>query len=203
MPEVRSLHLPEGDAVTEPTVECFAIFGAGRRYRYVLRRKFLPETGAPLRLCVWLNPSTADEKDDDASVRVGMGFARRWGDGGILIINLGDLVETYSQKLPERHEERVGPFHVAYMLEVFRGEHGVLHPDVLCGWGDEGAGPLAEDMVMHLRRWTFRPVALALTKSGNPGHPLRKKADLVPFAFRTPQEEREALSAGMRARRAP
>ena len=85
--------------------ERFAEFGEGRRFRYVLGRVFLPKTGVPLRLCVWLNPSSADEKEDDASVRVGMGFARRWGDGGLLIVNVGDLVETYSKNLPAWYED--------------------------------------------------------------------------------------------------
>jgi hypothetical protein len=187
--------------VTNATVERFAAFSTDRRFRYVLRRRFLPDTGTPLRLCVWLNPSDADEKEDDASVRVGMGFARRWGDGGILIVNVGDLVETYSKNLPALHAKRLGPGHWGYVANAVGGQYGAIHADVLCGWGDEGAGEIAEQTVALLRSRSLRPVALALTKSGNPGHPLRKKSDLVPFPFRTPTEEAAALRAGLRAAR--
>ena len=181
-------------------VDRFASFSPDRRFRYVLGRKFLPSNGAPLRLCVWLNPSTADEKEDDASVRVGMGFARRWGDGGLLIINVGDLVETHSKNLPVLHAKRLGPGHWGFVANAVGGQYGAIHADVLCGWGDEGAGDIAEETVALLRNRNLRPGALALTKSGNPGHPLRKKADLVPFPFRTPKETRAALSAAMRPR---
>jgi hypothetical protein len=182
-------------------VERFAAFSTDRRFRYVLVRKFLPAPGTALRLCVWLNPSTADEHTDDASVRVGMGFARRWGDGGLVIINVGDLVETYSKHLPPLHEKRLGPGHWGFIANAVGGEYGPIHADVLCGWGDEGAGPIAEETVRFLRSRGLRPVALALTKSGNPGHPLRKKAQSVPFPFHTPEEERALLRAGMRAAR--
>ncbi|HEX9640563.1 MAG TPA: DUF1643 domain-containing protein [Candidatus Krumholzibacteria bacterium] len=183
-------------------IERFAIFGDNRRYRYVLRRRFLPDSGKPLRLCVWLNPSKADEKEDDASVRVGMGFARRWGDGGIVIINVGDLVETYSTHLPALHEDRRGPEHWPHVFDAMDGRYGAIHADVLCGWGDEGAGPIAEQTVAFIRGRNLRPVALALTKSGNPGHPLRKSYDLVPIAFETPQERREAWARAVKQTRA-
>lgn len=183
-------------------IERTAMFGKDRRFRYVLGRVFLPKAGAPLRLCVWLNPSSADEKEDDASVRVGMGFARRWGDGGLLVVNVGDLVETYSKNLPPLHEKRLGPGHWGYLANAIGGQYGVIHPDVLCGWGDEGEGPIADETVALLRSRNLRPVALALTKRGNPSHPLRKRSDLVPFAFQTPGEQRAALARAAKAIRA-
>jgi len=183
-------------------VERFAIFNAGeRRYRYVLGRRFLPDEGKPLRLSVWLNPSTADEKEDDASVRVGMGFWRRWGDGGGLIINTGDLIETYSAKLPPVHVDRLGPDHWHHVEQALDGAYGKICPDVLCGWGDVGASWIAERTMARIRARGLRPVALALTKHGNPGHPLRKSYDLVPVPFVTPAEKHEEFVRAMRAAR--
>lgn len=189
-------------------VDRAAIFGAERTadgkhvYRYVLTRRFLPPTGAPLRLCAWMNPSLADGKEDDASIRVGMGFARRWGDGGIVVINMGDLIETDSRALPKNQMERLGPKHWEFVERALSGGFGQIHADVLCGWGDEGAGPIAEETVRLLRLRGLRPVALQLTKSGNPGHPLRKSAELVPVAFETPGEKRDAWARTVRAARA-
>src|SRR4029078_1544091 len=63
-----------------------AIFSRCRQYRYVLRRAWrndLPEV-----LFIALNPSTADEASDDATVRRCIGFARDWGFGALAIANL-------------------------------------------------------------------------------------------------------------------
>jgi len=177
-----------------------ALFSSDRRYRYVLGRSFVERPGAPLRLCIWCNPSQADEEKDDASIRVGLGYAWRWGDGGILVINVGDLVETDSAKLPADPYARLGPEHWQYTQAVLGMEHGNLLPDVLCGWGDIGAGEIAEKTMSLLRARNFRPTALAITKSGNPGHPLRKSAELVPVPFRTPLEERLAIKQALRGR---
>lgn len=154
-----------------------------RKFRYWLRRRFLPEAGKPLRLCIWMNPSDADDKKDDASIRVGMGFARRWGDGGILVLNVLDLVLTDSAKLPEKRVEAVGPSHWWHLRRALAGKYGEVTKDVLCGWGDAGSGESADTMLALLRGYGYQPTALALTKSGNPGHPLRKSYSLVPFKF--------------------
>ena len=55
-------------------------------YRYSLDRVW-DETRA--RLCwVMLNPSTADGREDDPTIRKCMGFADRWGYGSIIVVNL-------------------------------------------------------------------------------------------------------------------
>lgn len=183
-----------------PDVVRAAIFDPSRRFRYVLVRRF-PEVDAPLRLNVWLNPSTADEHTDDASVRVGMSFWRRWGDGGGIIINVGDLVETYSKNLPALHAARLGPDHWRHVLGAIKSAYGRVRADVLCGWGDEGAGAIAEETVALLRGQGLRPVALAVTKRGNPGHPLRKSLELPLVPYETPSEKREAWGRVVKNRR--
>lgn len=62
-----------------------AEFSPDRRYRYILTRRWSP---APMLGCIGLNPSTADELQDDPTVRRWMGFARRDGFGGIVVGNL-------------------------------------------------------------------------------------------------------------------
>lgn len=178
-----------------------AVFSSDRRYRYVLGRRFVERPDAPLRLCVWCNPSQADEKKDDASIRVGLGFAWRWGDGGILVINVGDIVETDSTKLPEDPNARLGPLHWEYVVAALSGQYGMLRMGVMCGWGDIGDGPIAEQTVAMLRRRDFRPMALGVTKNGNPGHPLRKSSDLELEPLETPLEKRTAFKELMRGTR--
>ena len=55
-------------------------------YRYWLTRTWNPRRAT---LCwVLLNPSTADADRDDPTIRRCQGFARSWGYGGIVVVNL-------------------------------------------------------------------------------------------------------------------
>ena len=67
--------IPQGDAV----------FSGCGRYRYRLTR----ELGGKLTLTVvMLNPSTADGSADDPTIRRCKGFAKDWGYGRLVIVNL-------------------------------------------------------------------------------------------------------------------
>ena len=48
---------------------------------------------------IGLNPSTADERLDDPTIRHCVGFAARWGYGGIFMCNVFTLVSTDPKKL--------------------------------------------------------------------------------------------------------
>ena len=67
--------IPQGDAM----------FSGCGRYRYRLTR----ELGGKLTLTVvMLNPSTADGSADDPTIRRCKGFAKDWGYGRLVIVNL-------------------------------------------------------------------------------------------------------------------
>jgi hypothetical protein len=63
-----------------------ATFSKDRRYRYRLWRSW----GDPELRCVFvgLNPSTADESNDDPTIRKCVGFAKLWGFGAVDVVNL-------------------------------------------------------------------------------------------------------------------
>jgi hypothetical protein len=56
-----------------------------RRYRYVLWRQW--DESLPAVVFCGLNPSTADETADDATIRRELGFARAWGFGKLVKVN--------------------------------------------------------------------------------------------------------------------
>lgn len=62
-----------------------ATFDADRKYRFTLTRSW-DDAG---KICVFcgLNPSTADETEDDPTIRREINFARDWGYGTLVKVN--------------------------------------------------------------------------------------------------------------------
>ena len=63
-----------------------ANFSACRKYRYSLKRVWNRQS--PFVLFIGLNPSTADEINDDPTLTRCMDYAKRWGYGGVCVANL-------------------------------------------------------------------------------------------------------------------
>lgn len=83
--------------MSSPYLHSSAILSDDRKHRFVLHRCW----GAPYRRCVFvgLNPSTADERDDDPTIRKCVGFATRWDFGAIDMVNLFSIRSTDSDAL--------------------------------------------------------------------------------------------------------
>ena len=138
-------------------------------YRYQLMRVW--DLGKPLLLWVMLNPSTADGKLDDATIRRCMGFARRWGFGGIVVVNLFAFRATDPAAM-KRAADPCGP---ANLLTV-RMSCALVHRDggkVVCAWGNDGDFQGRSKRVVELLRADGIPLHyLRLTAKGEPCHPL-------------------------------
>jgi hypothetical protein len=65
---------------------------------------------------------------------------------------------------------------------------------VLCAWGDIGAGARANH-VLEMIRAKQRPFAIRLSKAGNPVHPLRQRLDgpLIPIRDRDDGRSKEIV----------
>ncbi|MCL6576102.1 DUF1643 domain-containing protein [Kyrpidia sp.] len=55
-------------------------------YRYSLTREW--DASKPRVVFIMLNPSTADDDQDDNSVKRCIGFAKKWGFGSLEVVNL-------------------------------------------------------------------------------------------------------------------
>ncbi len=76
-----------------------AIFSADRRYRYRLTRRI--GGGESAVMFLMLNPSRADESQDDPTIRKCRGFAKRWGYGIMHAVNLSPYRATHPANLYE------------------------------------------------------------------------------------------------------
>lgn len=145
------------------------------RYRYTLERRWSP--AAPL-LWIMLNPSTADARLDDPTIRRCIRFARTWGHGGITVVNLFALRATDPRAL-RFDADPIGPENDEAIVEALNA-----HEHCVAAWGAH-ADPrrvrsvalLAEDAVRAL--W-----CLGTTREGAPRHPLYVRGDtkLAPWS---------------------
>lgn len=142
-----------------------AVFDPERRYRYELSRIWEPEG----RRLAWvlLNPSTADALTVDPTLRRVLGYTRDWGFGGAVIVNLfafratdpGDLIEV---------ADPIGSNNDVAIEKAVESADGVI-----VGWGNHGIiRNWARSVLSFLAGGGRAPLALGVTKSGQPLHPL-------------------------------
>ena len=152
-----------------------AIFSDDRKYRYALERVW-DDQGEQM-LFVMLNPSFADGNTDDPTIRRCIGFAQKWGYGGIAVGNLFALVST-DPRLLHREEFPVGPENDGHLIRL-----ADECPFVVVAWGDalrkHPAFRKREAAVRDLLRPRSQGLlhCLGITAHGTPKHPLRLSAD--------------------------
>jgi hypothetical protein len=151
-------------------------------YRYLLGREW---GDGPTAVFVMLNPSTADGMRDDPTIRrlAGVnGFARRWGCGALLVANLYAWRATDPAELWTA-DDAVGPENDAHLVAAAAVAAETDGP-LVGAWGANAKPDRIAD-VLALPGMD-RLTALAVTKSGQPRHPLYLKADLSPQPWTPP-----------------
>jgi hypothetical protein len=138
-----------------------AVFSDCRTYRYSLSRIWQPKKKFALFVC--LNPSTADEQNDDPTVRRCIGFARRWNFGGLVLVNLFAFRSTDPDRLLKIRNP-IGPKNDDYIFNAAKSS-GL----VILAWGTRG-GFLERDQ--HVLTLVSMAHCLGVTKDGYPKHPL-------------------------------
>lgn len=115
-----------------------------------------------------LNPSTADAEKDDPTIRKCIGFAKRMGYGGLVVVNLYAYRATKPAQLRE----------AGYPLNS-RGDVPTAMRDTaltICAWGRNAPYTFeqAKDRFRchNFYLWASKCWALSLTKDGIPAHPL-------------------------------
>lgn len=147
-----------------------AVISPCNRFRYWLHRRW---DARNLVAFVMLNPSTADAENDDPTIRKCIGFAQRWGYGGIVVVNLYAFRATSPKQLALASitQDVEGPENHAYAMRAFDEA-----TKVIAAWGTMG-GAQAHTMRGWMDAAGIQPWALDVTKGGHPKHPL-----YVPYA---------------------
>ena len=147
-----------------------------RRYRYLLVRRW--DNTLPDATFVMLNPSTADERDDDPTIRKCIGFAKRWGCGGIKVVNLYAFRATNPRDCFAAADPIGGAEADAAIIHAAESAAALGWP-LVAAWGADEKGRRAAEV----RSWSAMRDAqcLGFTRGGQPRHPLM-------LAYATPLE---------------
>ena len=156
---------------TSLLVESSADFSPCRTWRYTLRRRW---SDGPMMMVIGLNPSTADEIQDDPTIRRCVGYAKRWGYAGLLMGNIfafraTDPSDLYAADDPE------GPLNNMHLVQM--AEEAKF---MLAAWGSHGEWLGRGQRVRELL-WEYDLHCLGHTKHGQPKHPLYLRADAEPI----------------------
>ena len=156
------------------SIERAATISVCGKYRYQLTRRW---GGGEILPFVMLNPSTADADVDDPTIRRCMGFARREGADGIIVLNVYALRATDPKELA-KSPDPFGPENDAALSQLARC---ASRSRIVCAWGAHGGG--SNRHIALLMSSGASLVCLGMTKNGHPRHPLYVKNDqpLVPF----------------------
>ena len=156
-----------------------ATFSPCRRWRYTLERE--TGTGGDLAVAfIGLNPSTADELNDDPTIRRCVDFARRWGYGKLVMLNLFAWRATDPRELSNVFDPRG-----AGSLSALEHWHG-LCDKTIAAWGNIGRLEGRDGYVREILQRQKPLYHLGLTKYGMPRHPLHLKATTLPTLWATP-----------------
>jgi hypothetical protein len=153
-------------------------------YRYRLWRRWAPpNNGQPNGVFVMLNPSKANERADDPTVRRCVGFDKRLGWGGLEVVNLYAWIATHPKDFWHKGYYRVtGDERNMETIVDVCSKNG----DVVLAWGAHGVHHRhrVEEVMAQLKRLQRPLYAFAgVTKNGQPPHPLRLPSALPLFRW--------------------
>ena len=162
------------------TVNKDAKFSGCRAYRYALWRTW--DISKPYALFIGLNPSTADEVEDDPTLRRCIDFSKSWGYGGVYMANLFAYCATQPEVM-KKAVAPIGPENDAWITQL-ASTAGV----VIAAWGNEGnfAG-----RSVQVRKMLPKMRCLKMNKTGEPAHPLYQPKSAMPISMSMPTRGRD------------
>jgi hypothetical protein len=147
-----------------------AAFSDCRQYRYVLWRIW--DDSKPLIMFIGLNPSNANEDNDDPTIRKVVKFAKDWRYGSVVMCNLFAFVTPYPKVLKECADP-LGDNDNWLIARSHRCK------EVIFAWGKFDV--LGRDK-FAIKQFPEAKV-LMINKDGSPRHPLYVPGNIQPTKF--------------------
>ena len=155
------------------------LFSADRVYRYQLHIQWRDQ---PSLVVIGLNPSTADETQNDPTVRRCIGYARDMNRGGLLMLNMAAFRSTDPRGLLPLADP-IGPENTAKNLLRWAL---AASPDIpaIAAWGTNAGRTTA----LHAQALAIQAVfpqldCLRTSAAGYPVHPLYLPKSLRPVLY--------------------
>lgn len=153
-----------------------AVFSKDEKYRYKLWRMW--DGAKPFLNFCMLNPSTADEKENDPTVERCQRRAEMMGYGGLIVTNIFAYRSTDPSNL-KKVDDPVGYWNDIAIISAAQNSDATI-----CGWGKHGSLMRRGEFVLDdLAHWVGkkRVLALKVNKDGSPAHPLYIGYDVKPI----------------------
>jgi hypothetical protein len=151
-----------------------AVFSAGRIHRYTLWRRW--SDGDKFVQFIGLNPSTADETNDDNTIRKCIKLANRWGFDALCMTNLFSYCAT-SPAVMKKYWCPNGWDNDTWLVRI-----ALDASMIVAAWSQDGNYKNRSEIVQGLLS-NFDLYCLRFTGS-EPWHPLYLPDDTKPFLWR-------------------
>ena len=168
-----------------------AEFSADRRHRYNLWRRW--QDSCDYVLFIGLNPSTADEYDDDRTINRCRQFTAHWGYGAFYMANLFALCSKKPAiMLADPHP--IGCDNNRHLQQL-----SCQASLIVCAWGNPGRHQGRDIEVINLLD-DYPLQCLDINQTGTPKHPLYAKGDTPLKPYPLPGIVQSEAKSGVKTR---
>ncbi len=150
-----------------------AEFNQDRTHRYSLWRIW--DEQLPMIAFVGLNPSNANENEDDPTIRRVIGFAQNWGYGGVYMLNLFTVISSAPSILKDANNWGDWKDCLSHILK-----HENKIEEYVFAWGNAKE---SQERGLKLSKVILDAICLEKNKNGSPKHPLYCKSELQPIKY--------------------
>lgn len=152
-----------------------AVLSDDRRHRYWLVRVWT--RSKPVLVVCMYNPSAADDKVDDPTIKRLCFFAARWGYGGILVVNLYSYRTSDPAYCRQLGKAAWGDAQASAWGSALHLAQENCSP-VLVAWGNMATTEDAKPFFAAAEGLEF--ICLGTTKDGSPLHPMARGKARIP-----------------------
>lgn len=154
-----------------------AVISSCEKYRYKLWRIW--DRSLPSVLFIMLNPSTADDVENDRTITRCINFAKSWGFGSLYV---GNLFAFRSKKPKDLYtiSDPIGPENLNHLSEMVKATDMII---LAYGNGNVVKKLSSDKSMLHLLQLSFFNQefwCIDKSKDNIPCHPLYLKKTLVP-----------------------